>query len=285
VIGPSIFTFISAYKRIEITLNYKQQHSKTKTIMRSIYIFASILASAISANRVIHLDSDNFDMVVDGTRNVFLKFEAEWCGPCKRVAPIMDQVAREQFPDIDGETILAAIDADKEREIGERFDIEGFPTMKLFLKGRAHEDAIEFSGERSPANIANFINHHVNQNNLSLNGTQTASPSFPLSKILAETAKVGPKPRQNLQVNSYQDFHSGALEKSHTPSPSHDLKQHKQKKSKTKKNKTKSKHTAIKTTELREVSASEAMEIVKNAGSKPVVLIFFSPSTKSNIIS
>lgn len=242
------------------------------------------MVSLISANKVIHLNSDNFDTIVDGSRNVFLKFEASWCGPCKRMAPIMDQVARDSFPDLNGEVILAAIDADKERDIGDRFDINSFPTVKLFLKGRSHEDAIEFTGERSPQNIEKFIKYHVAMNNQTLPADELNTlPSIPLTEILTDNSwplplKTSLEPAFN-SVN-YKSFVSNSLNKFKIPEQY--MKQPKAKKPKTRTNKT---TNAVRTTvsvedKFPSVDARRAQEIVLNSGAKPVIIIFYSPSTK-----
>lgn len=248
--------------------------------MLSFIIVASAIFSVISANRVIHLNSDNFDAVVDGTRNVFVKFEASWCGPCKRMAPILDQVAQESFPNLDGETVLAAIDADAEKEIGDRFEIDAFPTIKLFLKGRGHDEAIDFSGDRSPKNIANFINHYVNLNKNSLpEEVKSALPAVPLTQLL-ETLAAKPSTQKDLMNNYYNNFSSSAFDKAHIPAPVHQ-KNLKQKKNKSKKEKKQHNLPAVqKQDSFPLVNAQMAQQMIATAGSKPVVLIFFSPSNQ-----
>ena len=250
--------------------------------MNHFYLITSFLVSLISAERVIHLNSDNFDAIVDGTRNVFVKFEASWCGPCKRMSPIMDQVAREAFPNLDGDTILAAIDADAEEEIGERFDIAAFPTIKLFLKGRSHEEAIDFTGERTAKNIANFIRHYTKINMDSLpEEIKNETSAVPLTKILEELARVGPRSHNNEMVTNYSNFITGAFDKAHHPEqPEQKVVNQKQKKQKSKKSKKTSNRPQNAADEeyLPLVNASQAQSIIASAGSKPVLLVFFSPS-------
>lgn len=250
--------------------------------MQYFYLISSVLVSLVSAERVIHLNSDNFDAIVDGTRNVFVKFEASWCGPCKRMAPIMDQVAREAFPNLNGDTILAAIDADAEEEIGERFEIEAFPTIKLFLKGRSHEEAINFTGERTAKNIANFIKHYTQINMDSLpEEIKNETSAVPLTKILEELARVGPRSRSNEMVTNYNNFMTGAFDKSYQPEQlEQKVANKKQKKQKSKKAKKSSNlaHAVAGEDNLPLVNASKAKSIIASAGSKPVVLVFFSPS-------
>lgn len=261
--------------------------------MKSLFLIATALISVITANKVVHLTADNFDAIVDGTRNVFVKFEASWCGPCKRMAPIMDKVAAESFPNLDGETILAAIDADAESEIGDRFEIEAFPTVKLFLKGRNPEDAVEFQGDRTAEKITEFINTYValNQENLPAE-YKDLKPEIPLTKLLQEFAKVGPapKPTKNGVIN-FNNFAAGFMDtdsesdgfyykSTKNAKPAH--KNLKQKKIKNKKDKVRSRKQ-VETVQVVDsamplVDAATAQATIKSAGSKPVILIFFSPS-------
>lgn len=265
--------------------------------MQPLLFVATALLSVISANRVIHLNADNFDSIVDGTRNVFVKFEAAWCGPCKRMAPIMSAVAAESFPNLDGDTILANIDADEHREIGDRFDIKAFPTIKLFLKGRDFEDAVEFQGDRSPENISKFIKAQVAINQASLaDELKQLKPAMPLTQLLQELAKAPARPQgqglKNYVVNM-NNFASGFMDasddsdgyyKSDTPAQKQQQQQQKnlqQKKVKTRKDKGRSRKQtryAPAVNELPLVDENEAKAIIKTAGSKPVILIFFSPS-------
>lgn len=254
--------------------------ANSKTRMKSFYFIASALISVITAERVIHLNSDNFDSIVDGSRNVFVKFEASWCGPCKRMAPIMDQVARESYPDLNGETILAAIDADAEEEIGERFQIEAFPTIKLFLKGRTHDEAIDFSGDRTAQNIVSFINRYVTINKETLpEEIKSAVPAIPLTKILEDLARVGPRSPQNEMISNYHRFMTGAFEKSaQFEEPQQKNTKQKQKKNKAKKIKNRANNVAEHQDSFPIVDAHQAQSIIASAGHKPVILIFFSPS-------
>lgn len=253
----------------------------------SFYFVASALISVISANKVVHLNSDNFDAIVDGSRNVFVKFEASWCGPCKRMAPIMDQVAKESFPDLDGETVLAAIDADEEREIGDRFAIEGFPTIKLFLKGRSHAEAVEFTGDRSPKNIINFIDQQVILNKSKLpEELKSALPATPLTQIL-ESLSQQHSAQQKLTNNYYNNFSSGVFDKAHLPTTANQKKL-KQKKNTTKKDKQQPRSNKLpagpSSNSFPLVDAQTAKNIIISAGSRPVILVFFSPSNKSTLL-
>jgi protein disulfide-isomerase-like protein len=81
------------------------------------------------------LDESNFDAVVlDATKDVLVEFYAPWCGHCKTLQPIYEKVA-ESLAGEEG-VVVAKVDADKHRSLGERFGVKGFPTIKFFPKVR-----------------------------------------------------------------------------------------------------------------------------------------------------
>ena len=70
-----------------------------------------------------------------------LKLYAPWCGHCKTLAPILEEVAEE----LKGIVNVAKVDVMQSRELGSRFDIKGFPTLKFFSKGKIYT----FEGRRN----------------------------------------------------------------------------------------------------------------------------------------
>lgn len=115
-------------------------------------ILAVGLAAAAAEDNVIALTPDNFDDVVDGSKAAFVEFYAPWCGHCKNLAPEYEVVG-ETFKDSD--VVIAKVDADAHRDLGGRFDVGGFPTLKFFPKGSTEPD--DYSGGRSAEDIVEFI--------------------------------------------------------------------------------------------------------------------------------
>lgn len=252
--------------------------------MKVLLFVASALLSAISAHKVVHLNAQNFDTVVDGSRNVLVKFEASWCGPCKRIAPILDIVVREAFSNLNGDTVIAAIDADEEREIGDRFEIDAFPTIKLFLKGRPQEEAIDFTGERTPQGFVSFIKENIAANLATLpEDVRLAPPNVPMTNILAEMARVGPKPLAPANLNFATAFFEEKTFLPEKPQPKQKNLKHRKDRNRSNKQQVAQKphkpQNVVGPEYLPIVSADQAQQIISNAGSRPVILIFFSPST------
>jgi len=103
-------------------------------------------------NPVKVLVSTNFDEVAfDKTKDVLVEFYAPWCGHCKQLAPIYDELA-EKFKD--NESILIAKMDSTLNEL-EHTKIQSFPTIKLFKKDS--NDVVEYSGERTLAGMSKFL--------------------------------------------------------------------------------------------------------------------------------
>ncbi|DBA03631.1 TPA: hypothetical protein N0F65_006810 [Lagenidium giganteum] len=109
---------------------------------------------------VVVLTPDNFDKVVDGSKNVFIKFYAPWCGHCKSLAPTWDVVAT-SFKKED-KVVIAKVDADAHRDLGERFGVSGFPTLKFFPEGST--DPEDYSGGRSEEDLTKYVNEQAGTN-------------------------------------------------------------------------------------------------------------------------
>ncbi|KAL6139168.1 hypothetical protein ACLB2K_064445 [Fragaria x ananassa] len=104
---------------------------------------------------VVVLTQDNFDEVVlDKTKDVLVEFYAPWCGHCKSLAPTYEKVAA-AFK-LDGDVVIANLDADKYKDIAEKYGVSGYPTLKFFPKG--NKDGEEYGGGRDLEDFVNFIN-------------------------------------------------------------------------------------------------------------------------------
>lgn len=92
-----------------------------------------------------------FDSLIAGNKLVMVDFYAVWCGPCKRMAPFVEQVKDEKK---DVVTVLS-IDAEAQPEISSRYNLEGYPTLIFFKKGQVIANAI---GYHDKGQILELIN-------------------------------------------------------------------------------------------------------------------------------
>jgi thioredoxin 1 len=82
-------------------------------------------------------DADFEQQVLKAEQPVLVDFWATWCGPCRMVAPVLEQIAEEA----EGKLTVAKMDVDQNQNIPSRFGIRSIPTMMLF-KGGEHVDTI-----------------------------------------------------------------------------------------------------------------------------------------------
>ena len=102
-------------------------------------------------SNVIDVTKDTFRSdVIDSEKLVVVDFWAEWCGPCKKLSPLLDEIAQEIGDDV----TIAKINVDEERELGAMFQVMSIPSVLLVKDG---EKVDEFIGLQPKAEITSKI--------------------------------------------------------------------------------------------------------------------------------
>jgi protein disulfide-isomerase A6 len=96
------------------------------------FVLAALAATTAAKSAVIDLIPDNFDKVVfESGKPTFVEFFAPWCGHCKKLAPVWEDLAQTLESQKD-KIQIAKVDADAQRSLGKRFGVQGYPTLKYF---------------------------------------------------------------------------------------------------------------------------------------------------------
>jgi thioredoxin 1 len=109
----------------------------------------------MSSELIKHTTDASFDAdVLQADRPVLVDYWAEWCGPCKMIAPILDDVA-EQYGD---KIQIAKMNVDENRDVPAKFGIRGIPTLMLFKDGQLAATKV---GALSKAQLTAFIDGNL----------------------------------------------------------------------------------------------------------------------------
>src|SRR5881396_2619415 len=109
----------------------------------------------MSANNIVILTAANFEEeVLRASTPVLVDYWAEWCGPCKMIAPILEEVAREYS----GRLKVAKLDIDSNQATPSKYGIRGIPTLMLFKGGQVEAQKV---GALSKSQLTAFIDSNL----------------------------------------------------------------------------------------------------------------------------
>lgn len=82
--------------------------------------------------KTLELNDSNFDQVINNGKPVLVDFWAEWCGPCKMIGPIVEELAG----DYEGKAVIAKLNVDENPQVTARFGVRSIPTLLVFKNGQ-----------------------------------------------------------------------------------------------------------------------------------------------------
>ncbi|CAO1629857.1 unnamed protein product [Sympodiomycopsis kandeliae] len=125
-------------------------------------IALALFATVTLANVVVDLtNTGRFDASVGKDRPAMVEFYAPWCGHCKKLEPLYKDVAA-SFKNDPGRVLIGKVNADENKELGRRFGIKGYPTLKWFPFNSL--EAEDYTGPRDVASMVKFINEKTGTN-------------------------------------------------------------------------------------------------------------------------
>lgn len=108
----------------------------------------------MASDKILDLDESNFQETIAGAEPVLVDFWAQWCGPCRMVAPVLEDLAEE----LDGQVRIAKLDIDSNQELALKFGVQGIPAFILFQNGEIVDRMV---GAMPKSAFQSFLNRHL----------------------------------------------------------------------------------------------------------------------------
>tara|TARA_B100001287_G_scaffold157476_1_gene132368 strand:- start:131 stop:460 length:330 start_codon:yes stop_codon:yes gene_type:complete len=102
------------------------------------------------------LNDENFDVTVEGDLPVLVDFWAEWCGPCKMLTPVINELSN----DFAKKAIIAKVNVDESPNVAQKFSIRSIPSLLFFKNGEVKDQLV---GVASKQDISDIMEKLINE--------------------------------------------------------------------------------------------------------------------------
>lgn len=109
----------------------------------------------INMAKAIEITDNNFEEIIASGKPVLVDFWAEWCGPCRMIGPVVEELAGEY----EGKAVIGKINVDFNPEVSAKFNVRSIPTLLIFNNGQLVDKQVGFAGK---ADLLKKLQPHMN---------------------------------------------------------------------------------------------------------------------------
>jgi thioredoxin 1 len=147
-VNPLIYSLIRG-------INLHDNLQSGDNLVETINVIINTGTRNIMSEHIVHVTDSTFeDEVLKSDVPVLVDYWAEWCGPCRAIAPVLEEIAKEYS----GKLIIAKIDVDQNQSTPQKYAVRGIPTLMIFKNGNVAGTKV---GAASKSQLSAFIDSTI----------------------------------------------------------------------------------------------------------------------------